>query len=85
MGDPETFAPITVTQAMLDAKCGLMMQGLDAKGDPVPMEEIYGSTTGFANPAKHYVFAAEGDALTRRAEALRRPVIEPDLRARMGL
>jgi len=62
--DPETFAPITVTQAMLDAKCGLMMQGLDAKGDPVPMEEIYGSTTGFANPAKHYVNAAEGDALT---------------------
>lgn len=59
--DPETYAPITVTEAMLDAKCGLMMQGLDAKGDAVPMEEIYGFTSGFTNPAKHYVDASVGD------------------------
>jgi hypothetical protein len=61
--DPKTYAPITVTQAMLEAKCGLMMQGLDAKGDPVPMEEIYGSTSGFTNPAKHYVDASVGDGV----------------------
>ena len=68
--DPDTYAPITVTQADLLAKTGIMVVGIDAKGDPVPMEEVYGTTAGFtSNVAKRYM-AAGDDALSDNWQAV---------------
>ena len=68
--DPDTYAPITVTQAALLAKTGVMVIGIDAKGDPVPMEEVYGTTTGFTSNVAKYYMAAGDDALSDTWQAV---------------
>ncbi|MBA50175.1 MAG: hypothetical protein ACU0BZ_05835 [Paracoccus sp. (in: a-proteobacteria)] len=79
--------PLMVCALLILAACGRgdtayprLLPTAQALAEPTLPDHAAGGSAAIETATE-----AEGDALTRRAEALRRPVIEPDLRARMGL